>query len=52
VGWLRLIGYERLVALADTDPAQLRHALGDISRRLNVEGWIAGARRLAGRGAA
>ncbi len=44
---LRLLGYERLSDLADAQPAELRDALGEISRLLNVEGWIAEARRLA-----
>jgi hypothetical protein len=44
---LRLLGYERITDLAGADPSELRHALGDISRLLNVEGWIAEARRQA-----
>ncbi len=46
---LRLLGYARLVDLAKADPAALRHGLGDISRLLNVEGWIAEANRIAQR---
>ena len=44
---LRLLGYDRITDLADADPVALRHGLGDISRLLNVEGWIAEARRIA-----
>jgi len=49
---LRLVGYAKLTDLADADPAELRRALGDISRLLNVEAWIAEARRQAAEPAA
>ncbi len=45
---LRLLGYAQLSDLAEAEPAELRRALGDISRLLNVEAWIAEARRQAG----
>jgi hypothetical protein len=44
---LRLLGYARLTDLAHAEPAALRHALGDVSRLLNIEGWIAAAAGLA-----
>jgi len=44
---LRLLGYDQIADLADADPVALRHGLGDISRLLNVEGWIAEAKRIA-----
>ena len=44
---LRLLGYGQIADLADADPVALRHGLGDISRLLNVEGWIAEAKRIA-----
>lgn len=44
---LRMVGYARFEDLATADPAALRHALGDISRLLNVEAWIEDARRSA-----
>jgi len=44
---LRLLGYGHIADLADADPVALRHGLGDISRLLNVEGWIAEAKRIA-----
>ena len=44
---LRLLGYGRIADLADADPVALRHGLGDISRLLNVEGWIEEAKRIA-----
>jgi len=46
---LRLLGYGQIADLADADPVALRHGLGDISRLLNVEGWIAEAKRIARR---
>lgn len=42
---LRQIGYGSDAALAEADPASLRAALGDISQLLNVEHWIAEAKR-------
>jgi len=44
---LRLLGYGQFADLAAADPVALRHGLGDISRLLNVEGWIAEAKRIA-----
>ena len=44
---LRLLGYGQVSDLADADPVVLRHGLGNISRLLNVEGWIAEAKRIA-----
>jgi len=44
---LRLLGYGQIADLAGADPVALRHGLGDISRLLNVEGWIAEAKRIA-----
>ena len=44
---LRLLGYGQIADLAGADPIALRHGLGDISRLLNVEGWIAEAKRIA-----
>ncbi|MGK7867643.1 hypothetical protein [Falsiroseomonas sp. E2-1-a20] len=43
---LRMLGFARFEDLAHVDPAALRHALGHISRLINVEAWIAEARRL------
>jgi len=44
---LRLLGYGQIADLAAADPVALRNGLGDISRLLNVEGWIAEAKRIA-----
>ena len=44
---LRLLGCVGIADLAQAEPEPLREALGEISRLLNVEAWIAEARRLA-----
>ena len=44
---LRLLGCLDIADLAQAEPEPLREALGEISRLLNVEAWIAEARRLA-----
>jgi len=41
---LEQVGYGSDAALAAADPAALRASLGEISRLLNVEAWIAAAR--------
>jgi hypothetical protein len=41
---LEQVGYGTDTALAAADPAALRASLGEISRLLNVEAWIAAAR--------
>lgn len=46
---LRLLGCLDIADLAQAEPGPLREALGEISRLLNVEAWIAEARRLAAR---
>jgi predicted flap endonuclease-1-like 5' DNA nuclease len=46
---LRLLGCLDIADLAQAEPEPLREALGEISRLLNVEAWIAEARRLAAR---
>lgn len=40
----RHIGIETIADLAATDAAELREALGDISRLINVDAWISSAR--------
>ena len=40
----RHIGIETIADLAAADAAVLRTALGDISRLINVDAWIASAR--------
>lgn len=42
---LRLLGFTCFEDLAGVEPSALRHALGDISRLLNVEAWVLEARR-------
>jgi hypothetical protein len=47
---LQQLGYRTDAQLAAADPAALRHGLGEISRLLNIEAWIADARRNLGAG--
>lgn len=42
---LRHLGFASPLDLADAQPEQLREALGQISRLIDVEAWIANARR-------
>ncbi|MCQ4159978.1 hypothetical protein NON00_08545 [Roseomonas sp. GC11] len=45
---LQQLGYNSLEDLAHADPGRLRQALGEISRLIDIDGWIARARRLRG----
>lgn len=45
---LQQLGYSTIDDLAHADPAHLREALGEISRLIDIDAWIASARRMRG----
>ncbi|MFC7611476.1 hypothetical protein [Teichococcus aestuarii] len=45
---LQQLGYSTIDDLAHAEPAHLREALGEISQLIDIDAWIASARRMRG----